>query len=57
MINPSIYSETEKIPLHGREKQEVERYFLRLKILLRNISPYIYISVPFTKFKGMQNKK
>lgn len=29
--------------MHGREKQEVERYFLRLKILLRNISPYIYI--------------
>lgn len=43
--------------MHGREKQEVERYFLRLKILLRNISPYIYMSVPFTKFKGMQNKK
>lgn len=31
--------------MHGREKQEVERYFLRLKILLRNISPYIYIYI------------
>lgn len=59
MINPSIYSETEEIPLKCMEERNKK---LNDISSIKNSSSkyfsiYIYISVPFTKFKGMQNKK